>query len=87
MSVLLPSKALDEIPLFIYGQKTNIGLIIYNKFAVVFSVTDMEQNNEHIYVGKVNDWIVRPTISWTIIFEEFIFNAVGSDGIDVYLIN
>jgi hypothetical protein len=47
----------------------------------------MEQNNTKVQVKKVNDWIVRPTISWTIIFEEFIFNAVGSDGIDVYLIN
>jgi hypothetical protein len=69
MSVMLPTNALEEIPLFVYGKNMNIGLIIYSNIAIVFSVTDMEQNNQQIVVNNVDGWIVRPIISWTIIFE------------------
>jgi hypothetical protein len=42
MSSALPTYALDEIPLFVYGKNMNIGLIIYSEIAIFFSVTDME---------------------------------------------
>lgn len=52
----------------------------------MFSVREMEINDEEVEVFHLGNWVSRLERGLTKEFDNFIFSAVGDDGIDIYRI-
>jgi hypothetical protein len=72
------------MPQLLYSADFNELLIILPNFAVYLSVKNMEANNQEVLAHLQINWMNREFRGWTAIIKNYLFSAVGADGIDVY---